>query len=108
MVDTTDLKSVDFNNREGSSPSIPMYQFITEKSMCICINCNHIAQCNTYYLIESQHKQLHLSENPIFTPEGPVICVNISNNGNNTQTDWDLIECLSFVEKPNSWNLGCN
>jgi len=25
MVDTTDLKSVDFNGREGSSPSVPNY-----------------------------------------------------------------------------------
>nr|YP_010925545.1 hypothetical protein RMC00_pgp169 [Neoporphyra dentata]WKD83777.1 hypothetical protein [Neoporphyra dentata]BCA87243.1 conserved hypothetical plastid protein Ycf34 [Neoporphyra dentata] len=75
--------------------------------MCICINCNHISECDTYHLIESQHKQLHLTETPSFIPKCPVVCVNISSSSH-TQIDWDLVECLSFVEKPNSWNLGCN
>lgn len=76
--------------------------------MCICINCNHISKCNVYYLIESQHEQPHLSENPLFIPKCPVIHINISSNGSYNQTDWDLVECLSYVEKPNSWNLGTN
>nr|NP_053839.1 ORF34 [Porphyra purpurea]P51229.1 RecName: Full=Uncharacterized protein ycf34 [Porphyra purpurea]AAC08115.1 hypothetical chloroplast ORF 34 [Porphyra purpurea] len=73
--------------------------------MCICINCNHIAECSTYHLIESRHKQVHINENPSFMPEFPVIHVNISSNSRINQIDWDLVECLSFVEKPNSWNL---
>nr|YP_010925756.1 hypothetical protein RMC01_pgp169 [Neoporphyra seriata]WKD83988.1 hypothetical protein [Neoporphyra seriata] len=74
--------------------------------MCICINCNHITECSTYHLIESQHKQLHVTNNPLFIPKCPIVCVNISNNSSCIQIDWDLVECLSFVEKPNSWNLG--
>ena len=30
MVDTTDLKSVDYFGREGSSPSTPTYKFILQ------------------------------------------------------------------------------
>nr|YP_536910.1 hypothetical chloroplast protein 34 [Neopyropia yezoensis]Q1XDQ8.1 RecName: Full=Uncharacterized protein ycf34 [Neopyropia yezoensis]AGH27554.1 hypothetical chloroplast protein 34 [Neopyropia yezoensis]QFZ66890.1 Ycf34 [Neopyropia yezoensis]WKD83385.1 hypothetical protein [Neopyropia yezoensis]BAE92353.1 unnamed protein product [Neopyropia yezoensis] len=76
--------------------------------MCICINCNHITKCNTYHLIESQHKQPHLTRSPLFIPKYPVVHVNISNNCTYNQIDWDLVECLSFVEKPNSWNLDAN
>ena len=73
--------------------------------MCICINCNHIKECSTYYLIESKHEQIHLNHNPLFTPAFPIIRINISSHNHVSQIDWDLVECLSFVEKPNSWNL---
>lgn len=73
--------------------------------MCICINCSHITECSTYHLVESKHNQLHLNLAPSFSPEYPVIHINIYSNGYLNQVDWDLVECLSFVEKPNNWNI---
>ena len=71
--------------------------------MCICINCRHVYNCNTYKLIQKQHKQ-YISENfIIFFPITTLIQININNSLYSTKFDWDLTECLSFVEKPGSW-----
>ena len=73
--------------------------------MCICINCKHIKYCNTYYLIESKHK-LTLSCNIYdFTPNHTIIQINLKKYTDIYILDWDLIECLSFVERPGSWKL---
>nr|QCI05648.1 hypothetical protein [Cryptopleura ramosa] len=38
-----------------------------------------------------------------FIPVNNLIQINIKKNVNEVIFDWDLIECLSFVEKPGSW-----
>jgi len=71
--------------------------------MCICINCKHIKYCKTYLLIESKHKsKLNYNMNR-FIPNHTIIQVNLKKYTNKYILDWDLIECLSFVEKPGSW-----
>nr|YP_009332738.1 hypothetical chloroplast RF34 [Membranoptera weeksiae]YP_009332956.1 hypothetical chloroplast RF34 [Membranoptera tenuis]AHZ94750.1 hypothetical chloroplast RF34 [Membranoptera weeksiae]AKL79212.1 hypothetical chloroplast RF34 [Membranoptera tenuis] len=72
--------------------------------MCICVNCRHINECKTYIFIEKQHKNINLKDkNIIFIPKNTLIQINIHKKINYTVIDWDLIECLSFVEKPGSW-----
>ena len=73
--------------------------------MCICINCKHIKYCKTYALIESQHN-LTLSYNIYnFTPNNTIIQINLKQYNKMYILDWDLIECLSFVEQPGLWKL---
>ena len=45
--------------------------------MCICVNCHYVDRCVTYHAVETQHEQLHLTENPDFDPVEPTINVNI-------------------------------
>nr|YP_009391825.1 hypothetical protein [Acrosorium ciliolatum]ARW59969.1 hypothetical protein [Acrosorium ciliolatum] len=71
--------------------------------MCICVNCRHISKCQTYFFIEQQHKFDKKKNCITFIPNNNLIQINIKNNVNNIIFDWDLIECLSFVEKPGSW-----
>nr|YP_009399684.1 hypothetical protein [Digenea simplex]ARW69503.1 hypothetical protein [Digenea simplex] len=71
--------------------------------MCICINCRHIHNCTTYYFIEKQHKQLLDLSMKSFTPNQTIINVNLHQNSDKISLDWDLIECLSFVEEPGYW-----
>nr|YP_009326736.1 hypothetical chloroplast RF34 [Membranoptera platyphylla]AMJ16993.1 hypothetical chloroplast RF34 [Membranoptera platyphylla] len=75
--------------------------------MCICVNCRHIKKCKTYIFIETQHGNTNLKDkkntNIIFIPKNTLIQINIQKKINYTIIDWDLIECLSFVEKPGSW-----
>lgn len=72
--------------------------------MCICVNCRHIYQCQTYIFIEEQHNiKIKKTHDQVFLPNNNLIEINIKKNTNSTILDWDLIECLSFVEKPGSW-----
>nr|QUE29976.1 Ycf34 [Erythrocladia irregularis] len=73
--------------------------------MCICINCYHVNNCSTYYSIEKQHKKSHLNIDPFFVPQSPVVNVNIINQHLDIALDWDVVECLSFVEAPGKWIL---
>lgn len=74
--------------------------------MCICINCRHIHNCQTYWFIEQQHlkyeNSLKAKKNG-FTPINTLIKININKINNHTVVDWDLVECLSFVERPGHW-----
>nr|YP_009393491.1 hypothetical protein [Bostrychia simpliciuscula]ARW62053.1 hypothetical protein [Bostrychia simpliciuscula] len=79
--------------------------------MCICINCRHIDYCKTYNFINKQHlnekknlKKIQL----LFIPKNIVINININKKDMYTTIDWDLIECLSFIEKPGNWLLFYN
>nr|YP_009295353.1 hypothetical chloroplast RF34 [Dasya binghamiae]AOH77365.1 hypothetical chloroplast RF34 [Dasya binghamiae] len=73
--------------------------------MCICVNCRHMNQCQTYIFIEKQHKNINLKYKYInFMPIHTLIQINIQKKMNYTSIDWDLIECLSFVEKPGLWS----
>nr|QCI05817.1 hypothetical protein [Dasysiphonia japonica] len=72
--------------------------------MCICVNCRHIKKCQTYIFIEKQHKSVLSKQHKIsFIPINTLIQINIQKKRKITHLDWDLIECLSFVEKPGSW-----
>ena len=71
--------------------------------MCICINCRHVHNCTTYKIIQKQHKQYIYQSNKIFIPSETIINVNIRSYMQSTKFDWDLVECLSFIEKPGQW-----
>nr|QJH88256.1 Ycf34 [Pterocladia lucida] len=66
--------------------------------MCICINCRHAYNCITYNFIERQHRKKDINSH--FIPIKTVISINYFNIN---QFEWDLKECLSFVEKPGKW-----
>jgi len=73
--------------------------------MCICVNCRHINKCKIYRFIEKQHniKKTYNIYNYNFIPKEIIIEININKKKTNTVTDWDLVECSSFIEKPGSW-----
>lgn len=71
--------------------------------MCICINCRHICSCTTYKFITRQHNDILTHSSAIFHPSHTIINVNVNKKNGQIFIDWDLIECLSFVEKPGNW-----
>nr|ARO91053.1 conserved hypothetical plastid protein [Flintiella sanguinaria] len=71
--------------------------------MCICINCIYINSCIQYSIIEKNHKEKFFNPYASFEPVSPIINVNLYNKNNSIDIDWDLIECLSFVESPGKW-----
>nr|YP_009398425.1 hypothetical protein [Lophocladia kuetzingii]ARW67611.1 hypothetical protein [Lophocladia kuetzingii] len=72
--------------------------------MCICINCRHIHKCKMYAFIEEQHNNKNRPlQSILFSPNFTIINVNINKKDNILSLDWDLIECLSFIEKPGYW-----
>ncbi|CAM9104049.1 unnamed protein product [Chrysoparadoxa australica] len=75
--------------------------------MCICLNCKYINNCSVYMLIEFQHKSQNkkILKNLInpFYPYGSIIILNIFSMQEDSKLEWDLYECLSYVEKPISW-----
>lgn len=73
--------------------------------MCICINCKHINYCRTYAFIELQHKNQRSYKESSFTPNNTLIQINLKKQITIYILDWDLIECLSFIEKPGSWQI---
>nr|YP_009237730.1 Ycf334 [Gracilariopsis lemaneiformis]YP_009294665.1 hypothetical protein Gch_066 [Gracilariopsis chorda]AJO68550.1 hypothetical protein [Gracilariopsis lemaneiformis]AML79948.1 Ycf334 [Gracilariopsis lemaneiformis]AOM66925.1 hypothetical protein Gch_066 [Gracilariopsis chorda]UAD88813.1 hypothetical protein [Gracilariopsis chorda] len=77
--------------------------------MCICVNCRHVQNCTTYQLIKYKHQQKQDINIDIdfFVPKKTLISINIiySKYVKNIYFDWDLIECLSFVEMPGYWTI---
>jgi Hypothetical chloroplast protein Ycf34 len=71
--------------------------------MCICIHCHYVDRCSTYHAVEHQHQQPHLTESPTFEASEPTINVNIRNQGNEIEMEWDVVGCLSFAEEKNKW-----
>jgi hypothetical protein len=71
--------------------------------MCICINCAFVDQCITYHAVETQHQQPHLTDRPSFTANSPTINVNIRTTDQEIQMEWDVVDCLSFVEERGKW-----
>nr|YP_009396780.1 hypothetical protein [Ophidocladus simpliciusculus]ARW65966.1 hypothetical protein [Ophidocladus simpliciusculus] len=72
--------------------------------MCICINCRHIHYCQTYLFIEKQHKINQVKVNKsLFMPIYTIVNIKFNKQYKKISLDWDLIECLSFVEKPGHW-----
>nr|YP_009511225.1 hypothetical protein [Gracilariopsis longissima]AXI97102.1 hypothetical protein [Gracilariopsis longissima]UAD89018.1 hypothetical protein [Gracilariopsis longissima] len=77
--------------------------------MCICVNCKHVQNCTTYKLIKFKHQEttnINIDTN-FFIPKETLININIiySKYIQNIYFDWDLIECLSFVEMPGYWTI---
>lgn len=74
--------------------------------MCICINCRHLIKCKTYKFIQNQHQLVNKEKHHVyFHPLDTIISVNINKDKKNILLDWDLKECSSFTEKPNSWAM---
>jgi Hypothetical chloroplast protein Ycf34 len=71
--------------------------------MCICIHCHYVDRCTTYHAVEHQHQQPHLAPAPTFEASEPSINVNIRNQGNEIEMEWDVVGCLSFSEEKNKW-----
>lgn len=72
--------------------------------MCICVNCRHIHNCQTYQFIEKQHKDCNCNKHSnLFNPPKTIINVNLSKNNKEVTFDWDLYECSSFAEEPGFW-----
>jgi Hypothetical chloroplast protein Ycf34 len=72
--------------------------------MCICINCEYVDRCVTYNAVEHQHQQPHLTENPDFEPNEPSINVNIRNQADYIEVEWDVVGCLSFRPDAGKWS----
>lgn len=71
--------------------------------MRICINCKHIFACKTYQSIEKQQTSKPSNTLSTFIPQYTIIRTNL-NNGRYNEIDWDIVECLSFVENPGYWS----
>nr|YP_010337878.1 hypothetical protein MW591_pgp152 [Timspurckia oligopyrenoides]UNJ17463.1 hypothetical protein [Timspurckia oligopyrenoides] len=72
--------------------------------MCVCINCLYINSCSIYHIIEKNHKQHSKRVKPLtFHPVEPILNINLYLHSNDINIDWDLVECLSFIESPGVW-----
>ena len=71
--------------------------------MCICVNCRYVDRCTTYHAVETQHQQLHLTETPDFEAENPTINVNIRQDGEMIEMEWDVVGCDSFSQEMGKW-----
>jgi len=71
--------------------------------MCICINCRHVHNCTTYQIITKQHNEKNNNSSFNFIPMNTLININLNNSDTYYEYDWDLVECLSFTEKPGNW-----
>lgn len=71
--------------------------------MCICLNCKYINVCKQYFFIEKNHKEENININAIFNPTYSIININFYTKSNKLFIEWDMLECLSFKEKPANW-----
>ena len=72
--------------------------------MCICVNCHYVDRCTTYNAVETQHQQPHLTESPDFEATNPTINVNIRQDGDIIEMEWDVVGCDSFAEELGKWS----
>ncbi|MGF1458499.1 MAG: Ycf34 family protein [Leptolyngbyaceae cyanobacterium] len=72
--------------------------------MCICVNCQYVDRCSTYNAVEAQHHQPHLTESPDFEAINPTINVNIRQDGEIIEMEWDVVGCESFAEEMGKWS----
>jgi len=71
--------------------------------MCICLNCQYISVCQQYYFIEKNHCESNINKKPTFLPSQSITKINVLSINNQVEVEWDIIECLSFKEKPGNW-----
>ncbi|MBW4467281.1 MAG: Ycf34 family protein [Pegethrix bostrychoides GSE-TBD4-15B] len=72
--------------------------------MCICVNCDYVDRCLTYHAVEYQHQQPHLTDAPNFEPIEPEINVNIRQQDDVIEMEWDVVGCQSFVRETGKWS----
>lgn len=72
--------------------------------MCICVNCHYVDRCITYHAVEHQHQQPHLTESPDFEANEPTINVNIRQQDDIIEMEWDVVGCLSFKPEMGKWS----
>ncbi|MEM6715401.1 MAG: Ycf34 family protein [Cyanobacteria bacterium P01_D01_bin.6] len=72
--------------------------------MCICVNCHYVDRCSTYNAVEAQHQQPHLTEAPNFEADNPTINVNIRQDGEIIEMEWDVVGCDSFMREMGKWS----
>ncbi|MEM6836852.1 MAG: Ycf34 family protein [Cyanobacteria bacterium P01_C01_bin.120] len=72
--------------------------------MCICVNCHYVDRCVTYNAVEAQHQQPHLTESPNFEANNPTINVNIRQDGDIIEMEWDVVGCESFSKEMGKWS----
>ena len=72
--------------------------------MCICVNCHYVDRCSTYNAVEAQHQQPHLTESPDFEANNPTINVNIRQDGDIIEMEWDVVGCDSFQQEMGKWS----
>ncbi|ANV84791.1 hypothetical protein AWQ21_10610 [Picosynechococcus sp. PCC 7003] len=71
--------------------------------MCICVDCEYVDRCETYHVVETQHQQPHLTDQPDFSPIEPTINVNIRSEGEIIEMEWDVVGCASFSQEKGKW-----
>ncbi len=71
--------------------------------MCICVDCEYVDRCETYHVVETQHQQPHLTDQPNFSPIEPTINVNIRSEGEIIEMEWDVVGCASFSPEKGKW-----
>jgi hypothetical protein len=71
--------------------------------MCVCVNCYYVDRCLTYFAVEHQHQQPHLTDNPTFEPKEPSINVNIRPQTDYIEMEWDVVGCESFLLEQGKW-----
>ncbi|BAW97230.1 hypothetical protein NIES970_21790 [[Synechococcus] sp. NIES-970] len=71
--------------------------------MCICVDCEYVDRCETYHVVETQHQQPHLTDQPNFSPIEPTINVNIRSEGEIIEMEWDVVGCASFSQEKGKW-----
>ncbi len=72
--------------------------------MCICVNCHYVDRCSTYNAVETQHQQPNLTESPDFEADNPTINVNIRQDGDIIEMEWDVVGCDSFKQEMGKWS----
>ena len=76
--------------------------------MCICINCRWVDRCETYHSVERQHGVSHLTHKPDLKPKNPKIIISVSDSaGQETEVEWDVRACESFLEDHGRWSRLC-
>ena len=71
--------------------------------MCICLNCNYINICKQYFLIEQSHNEPNINETAKFLPLQSITNINFVIQKKTLEVEFDVVECLSFKEKPGNW-----
>nr|YP_009297260.1 hypothetical protein Psor_128 [Porphyridium sordidum]AOM66603.1 hypothetical protein Psor_128 [Porphyridium sordidum] len=66
---------------------------------------NVIRECIKYYFVDKEHCGVEKDKNKSFsfTPRSSIVNANIYKQEEQLDIDWDVIECLSFIEKPGIW-----
>jgi hypothetical protein len=54
--------------------------------------------------VEYQHQQPHLTDAPNFEPIEPEINVNIRQQDDVIEMEWDVVGCQSFVRETGKWS----